>query len=146
MTRLLRTRAAGLTLIALAGLTACTSAPGHTSKPGTPSSGTVVYTFGVAGTRGPVTQTLHEKPTAIPGITGTVVQIATSNSDTYALTSAGTVWAWGVGSYGELGNGTIPAYVRTAVKVDFPEGVKNTSLPNPMPFDGGLAIDSRGEA
>lgn len=146
MTRLLRIPAAGLTLIALAGLTACTSAPRHASQPGTASSGTVVYTFGVAGTRGPVVQTLHDKPTPIPGIAGTVIQIATSNSDTYALTSAGTVWAWGVGSYGELGNGSTPAYVDTAVKVDFPNGVKITSLPNPMPFDGGLAIDSLGNA
>ncbi len=146
MTRLLRILAAGLTLIALAGLTACTSAPRRASQPGTASSGTVVYTFGVAGSRGPVVQTLHDKPTPIRGIAGTVIQIATSNSDTYALTSAGTVWAWGVGSYGELGNGSTPVYVRTAVKVDFPAGVKITSLPNPMPFDGGLAIDSRGVA
>ena len=71
-----------------------------------------VYTFGVAGTLGPVIQTEHEAPTAISGIEGTVTQIATSNSDTYALTSTGTVWAWGVGSNGELGNGSTPLYTR----------------------------------
>ena len=148
MTCHLRIPAAGITLIALLGLTACASVSttAHPSGAGTAPSGTVVYTFGVAGTRGPVAQTLHEKPTPIRGIAGSVIQIATSNSDTYALTSAGTVWAWGVGSYGELGNGSTPAYVRTAAKVDFPKGVKITSLPNPMPFDGGLAIDSRGVA
>jgi alpha-tubulin suppressor-like RCC1 family protein len=140
--------AAGITLIALLGLTACASAgtTAHPSGAGAAARGAVVYTFGVAGTRGPVPQTLHDKPTPIRGIAGSVIQIATSNSDTYALTSAGTVWAWGVGSYGELGNGSTPAYVRTAAKVDFPKGVKITSLPNPMPFDGGLAIDSRGVA
>ncbi len=105
-----------------------------------------VYTFGVAGTLGPVVQTEHEAPTAISGIKGTVTHIATSNSNTYALTSTGTVWAWGVGSNGELGNGTTPLYTRTAVKVLFPKGVTITSLPNPMPFDGGLAIDSQGYA
>jgi alpha-tubulin suppressor-like RCC1 family protein len=72
------------------------------------------------------------------------VQIATSNSDGYALTSSGSVWAWGVASYGELGNGTHPAYSTRAVKVDFPAGVKITALANPMPFDGALAIDSHG--
>ena len=49
-----------------------------------------------------------------------------------------------MGSNGELGNGSTPLYVRTAVQVEFPAGVTITSLPNPMPFDGGLAIDSRG--
>jgi alpha-tubulin suppressor-like RCC1 family protein len=142
----LRIATATVTLLALLGIAACAGTSGHSSPSGKAASGTVVYTFGVAGTRGPVPQTLHEKPTPIPGIAGTVVQIATSNSDTYALTSTGTVWAWGVGSYGELGNGATPAYVRTAAKVTFPAGVKITSLPNPMPFDGGLAIDSTGDA
>lgn len=160
MNRRLRSRTAApaltaaLALAALLSLAACTSTStstgasttGHTTTTGTTARSTVVYTFGVAGTRGPVSQTRHDKPTAIPGITGTVVQIATSNSDTYALTATGTVWAWGVGSLDELGNGSAPLYVRTAVKVDFPEGVVITSLADPMPFDGGLAIDSQGEA
>ena len=71
------------------------------------------------------------------------MQIATSNSDGYALTSSGTVWAWGVASYGELGNGTTSPYSTRAVKVDFPAGVKIVGLANPMPFDGALAIDSQ---
>jgi len=105
-----------------------------------------VFTFGVAGTQGPVLQTRHEAPAPIAGIGASVTQIATSNSDTYALTSAGAVWAWGVGSYGELGNGTTPLDTLTAVRVDFPPGVTITSLPDPMPFDGGLAIDADGNA
>lgn len=135
-------------LVGALGLTACGGGTGSaTSDATSPSSNhAVVYTFGVAGTQGPVTQTEHQAPTPISGIVGHVVEIATSNSDTYALTSTGTVWAWGVGSYGELGNGTTPLYTRTAVKVDFPKGVTIHSLPNPMPFDGGLAIDTRGDA
>jgi alpha-tubulin suppressor-like RCC1 family protein len=74
------------------------------------------------------------------------VQIATSNSDGYALTSDGAVWAWGVASFGELGNGTRPAYSTRAVKVDFPTGVRIATLANPMPFDGALAIDTQGHA
>lgn len=75
-----------------------------------------------------------------------VRKIATSNSDGYALTSTGTVWAWGVNVYGELGNGTASPFDTRAVKVDFPAGVKITSLANPMPVDGALAIDSHGHA
>ncbi len=136
----------GVTFVAVVGLGAYGggSAWGHAATGGV--NRPVVYTFGVAGTKGKVIQTRHEKPTPIPGIQGTVVRVATSNSDTYALTSSGTVWAWGVGSNGELGNGSRPLYVRTAVEVDFPTGVRITSLPNPMPFDGGLAIDSHGDA
>ncbi len=74
------------------------------------------------------------------------MQIATSNSDGYALTSDGVVWAWGVASFGELGNGTRPAYSTRAVKVDFPTGIRIAILANPMPFDGALAIDTQGHA
>ncbi len=70
------------------------------------------------------------------------MQIATSNSDGYALTSTGAVYGWGVNSYGELGDGQLTPYETKAVKVDFPAGVTITSLANPMPFDAGLAIDS----
>src|SRR5262249_388314 len=71
-------------------------------------------------------------------------QIASSNSDGYALTSSGSVWAWGVASYGELGNGKTSPYDTTAVQVHLPAGVRIVTLANPMPFDGALAIDSTG--
>jgi alpha-tubulin suppressor-like RCC1 family protein len=140
--------AVAITLLAGSGLVGCGSGNTSGQPPTTVSSSShsVVFTFGVAGTKGAVFQTQHEVPTPIPGIAGTVVQVATSNSTTYALTSTGTVWAWGVGSSGQLGNGSTPSYVRTAVEVDFPTGVRIASLPNPMPFDGGLAIDSAGNA
>ena len=108
------------------------------------SSPTAVYRFGVVGNRGAISQLQLNRPTPVPGIRGRVVQIATSNSDGYALTSGGSVWAWGVASYGELGNGTQSAYSTRAVKVEFPAGVKIIALANPMPFDGALAIDSHG--
>ncbi len=127
------------------GLGACGGSTTHPGT-GTVSGHGVVYTFGVAGTMGKVVQTEHKTPTPISGIPGTVVQIATSNSNTYALTSSGTVWAWGVGSNDELGNGSKPAYSLHAVEVDFPSGVRIAVLANPMPFDGGLAIDSQGDA
>jgi alpha-tubulin suppressor-like RCC1 family protein len=104
-----------------------------------------VYRFGDVGSLGKIQPLERDTPTLVWGISGTVVQVASSNSDGYALTSDGTVWAWGAGAAGELGDGTAPSYVSSAVKVHFPAGVTITSLPDVMPFDGGLAIDSRGD-
>jgi alpha-tubulin suppressor-like RCC1 family protein len=135
-------------LIGTFGFAACGG--GNTSgtvvRPGSTQARSAVYRFGVVGNRGKIAQLQLDRPTGVSGITGTVVQIATSNSDGYALTSDGAVFAWGVGSYGELGDGKTPPYDTQAVKVEFPAGVVITSLANPMPFDGALAIDSHGHA
>jgi alpha-tubulin suppressor-like RCC1 family protein len=132
--------ASALALVSAVVLTACGSGSAGSQS----SSTTVVYRFGVVGNQGAISQLQLDSPTPVPGISGQVVQIATSNSDGYALTSSGAVWAWGVASYGELGNGKHPAYSTRAVKVEFPAGVRVASLANPMPFDGALAIDSQG--
>jgi alpha-tubulin suppressor-like RCC1 family protein len=109
----------------------------------------VVYSWGVVGSDSPAVAVdaglQSTVPRAVSGIAGTVTQIATSNSDIYALTSTGTVWAWGLGGNGELGNGTTAAVARAAVQVKFPAGVTIASLPNPMPFDTGVAIDTHGD-
>ncbi len=44
-------------------------------------------------------------PVRLPGLTG-VVQVAGGGATLYALTSLGTVWAWGVNSSGQIGDGT----------------------------------------
>jgi alpha-tubulin suppressor-like RCC1 family protein len=105
-----------------------------------------VYRWGVVGNRGAITQLQLDRPTPLAGLSGRVVQIATSNSDGYALTSTGAVYGWGVNSYGELGDGQLTPYATVAVKVAFPAGVRIASLANPMPFDAGLAIDTTGHA
>jgi len=128
-------------LISALVLTACGS-PTASRPPITSPA----YRFGVVGNHGAISQLQLDRPTPIAGISGRIVQIATSNSDGYALTSDGVVWAWGVASFGELGNGTRPAYSTRAAKVDFPTGVRIATLANPMPFDGALAIDSQGHA
>ena len=135
------------TLTGALGMSACGGAAptGSTAAQG-PASHSTVYRFGVVGNRGKIAQLELDTPTVVPGISGKVVQIATSNSDGYALTSSGAVWAWGVGGYGELGDGKTPPYDTAAVKVDFPAGVNIASLANPMPFDGAMAIDSAGHA
>jgi alpha-tubulin suppressor-like RCC1 family protein len=134
-------RTSALVLVSSLALAACGS-----PNPSPQSRGTPVYRFGVVGNQGKIARLERQTPTVVAGITGTVVQIATSNSDGYALTSDGVVWAWGVGSYGELGDGNSPADDTAAVKVKFPAGVKIVSLADPMPFDGALAIDSTGHA
>jgi alpha-tubulin suppressor-like RCC1 family protein len=133
--------ASALALVSVAVLLTAGAAAG--AKARSPSTA-VVYRFGVVGNRGAIRQLQLDRPTRVPGISGHIVQIATSNSGGYALTSDGTVWAWGVASFGELGNGEDPGYSTRAVKVQFPAGVRIASLANPMPFDGALAIDSSG--
>lgn len=114
-----------------------------------PSSSSTVYRWGVVGNRGAIEQLELDRPTLVAGIAasaGKVTEIATSNSDGYALTAKGEVYAWGVNSYGELGDGHLTPYSTRAARVRFPAGVKIIALGNPMPFDAGLAIDSRHQA
>jgi len=133
-----------LALVTALAVVACDSGSANPSP--APKASSDVYRWGVVGNQGAIAQLERGTPTAISGITGKVVQLATSNSDGYALTSTGEVFAWGVNSYAEFGDGQETPYETKAVKVAFPAGVKIASLPNPMPFDGGLAIDSTGHA
>lgn len=127
---------------ASAGGSVPAEAPGPVGGPGR------VFSFGVVGSGfGPKLLPLqHQVPTLVTGIPGLIVQVVTSNSDTYALTASGSVWAWGAGSTGELGDGATPAFAATPVEVRFPAGVRITKLANPMPYDSALAIDAHGVA
>jgi alpha-tubulin suppressor-like RCC1 family protein len=127
-------------------LAACGSSSGGSSSNNSPTARSTVYRWGVVGNKGAITGLQLDRPTAIAGITGKIVQIATSNSDGYALTSTGAIYGWGVNSSGEVGDGQLTPYETKAVKLDFPAGVTIRSLANPMPFDAGLAIDSTGRA
>ncbi len=75
---------------------------------------------------------------------GAVAEVGTSNSTQYALLTNGTVYAWGLGTAGELGDGRTRNSLEP-VRVRFPRGVKIASIPSDvMPFDTGLAVDTRG--
>jgi alpha-tubulin suppressor-like RCC1 family protein len=82
---------------------------------------------------------VHVKVT-IPGI----VQVATSASATYALTSGGKVYAWGVGADGALGDGSTADSVATPVLVNLP--VPIASLASPAPYKGEIAVGTNGKA
>ena len=76
---------------------------------------------------------------------GSVAEVATSNSSQYALLTNGSVYAWGLGNAGQLGDGATKNSFTKPVRVRFPAGVKIASLPSDvMPFDTGLAVDTKG--
>ena len=76
---------------------------------------------------------------------GTVAEVGTSNSTQYALLTNGSLYAWGVGTTGQLGDGGTQNSFDTPVQVQFPSGVKIAWIPtDAMPYDTGLAVDTTG--
>ncbi|HLX46702.1 MAG TPA: hypothetical protein VKS82_00035 [Streptosporangiaceae bacterium] len=95
------------------------------------------YTGGDQGDR-----TLRPKAMNLPG---PIAQIATSNSTEYALLTNGTLYAWGLGTNGQLGDGNDRDSFGAPVQVRFPFGVRIASIPTDvMPFDTALAVDTQG--
>jgi alpha-tubulin suppressor-like RCC1 family protein len=85
-------------------------------------------------------------PTAVT-LPGQVEEVASTNSAEYALLTDGTVYAWGGGQDGELGNGSTSNSFDRPVQVKFPSGVVIKSLPtDAMPFNTALAVDEQGNA
>jgi len=76
---------------------------------------------------------------------GTVAEVGTSNSTQYALLTNGSLYAWGVGTTGQLGDGGTQNSFDMPVQVRFPPGVKIAWIPtDAMPYDTGLAVDTTG--
>jgi alpha-tubulin suppressor-like RCC1 family protein len=86
---------------------------------------------------------LATAPVAVT-VPGTVAEIGTSNSTEYALLTNGSLYAWGLGTHGELGDGgTVNSTV--PVRVHFPRGVTIAYIPtDAMPYDTALAVDTEG--
>ena len=131
---------AGLGVLGLlaVGLPAAAAGPGWQR----PSSSRVEYWGGFADVSGVAGVELSPFQVRLPG---RVVRVGTSNSTMYALLADGSLYAWGMGTSGQLGNGTKSDSLRTPVRVRFPAGVRIASIPGDvMPYDQGLAIDRTG--
>lgn len=86
-----------------------------------------------------------EKSPVTVTLPGTVAEVGTSNSTEYALLTSGSLYAWGLGTQGQLGDGLRVNSFTGPVRVHFPAGVKIASIPGDvMPYDTGLAVDTRG--
>jgi alpha-tubulin suppressor-like RCC1 family protein len=109
------------------------------------ASGTVRHWgtfFGGASALKPEDMTTSPASVRLPG---RVAEVATSNSSQYALLANGSLYAWGLGNAGQLGDGATKNSFTKPVRVRFPAGVKIASLPiDVMPFDTGLAVDTKG--
>jgi alpha-tubulin suppressor-like RCC1 family protein len=103
------------------------------------------YSWGTFGEDGHVSPKVAT-PTVINGTPADIVQMVATNAATYELTASGQVWAFGANRFGELGNGTTTDSFTTPVEVQFPAGVTIASLPSPMPYATGMAIDTTGHA
>jgi alpha-tubulin suppressor-like RCC1 family protein len=130
-------------MAAAAALAGATMIPGIGSGVATAAAQTTqpLYSWGTFAQNAPSV----DSPQTIVGVPDPIVEISGSDRDMYALTSAGTVWAWGAQIQGALGNGTTgTSYVTTPVQVKFPAGVSIASLPAQMPQKTGMAIDTNG--
>jgi alpha-tubulin suppressor-like RCC1 family protein len=88
---------------------------------------------------------IRKSPVSVT-VPGTVAQVGTSNSTEYALLANGALYAWGLGTQGQLGNGRQQNSFTRPVRVRFPAGVRIASIPTDvMPYDTGLAVDTRGD-
>ena len=78
---------------------------------------------------------------------GPVAEVGSSNSTQYALLTDGSLYAWGLGTQGQLGDGRSQNSFGHPVRVRFPRGVKIASIPtDAMPYDTALAVDTEGHA
>jgi alpha-tubulin suppressor-like RCC1 family protein len=78
---------------------------------------------------------------------GPVAEVGSSNSTQYALLTDGSLYAWGLGTRGQLGDGRRRNSFDQPVRVRFPHGVKIASIPaDAMPYDTALAVDTEGHA
>jgi alpha-tubulin suppressor-like RCC1 family protein len=86
----------------------------------------------------------EQSPVAVT-LPGTVAEVGSSNSTQYALLTDGSLYAWGLGTQGQLGDGHPENSFTRPVRVRFPAGVKIASIPaDVMPYDTALAVDTRG--
>ena len=129
------------------GLSSGGSSPGGASSPPIVERPSTVKHWGTFfGALEGENYDLATSPVALT-VPGTVAEIGSSNSTEYALLTNGSLYAWGLGTQGELGDGSTANSLTEPVRVRFPPGVKIAYIPtDAMPYDTGLAVDTTGHA
>jgi alpha-tubulin suppressor-like RCC1 family protein len=126
-------------LIAGAGLCAASAAVVIGSGPAHGSTGGAVEYWG-----GTSSTSRHLTPVTLR-LPAPVAEVGSSDSADYALLDNGTVYAWGLGTNGQLGDGSTADSVNTPVQVRFPAGVRIASIPgDAVPYNSGFAVDTTG--
>ena len=130
-------------LAAVASSAGCSA--GQRPAPGPAVTSTVEHWGSFFGGRHGNFDTLTS-PTRLT-VPGTVAEVGTSNSTQYALLTDGRLYAWGLGTDGQLGDGRRANSFTRPVRVRFPGGVKIAWIPaDVMPYDTALAVDTTGHA
>ena len=90
------------------------------------ADGTVwAWGYNLNGRLGDGTTTMRTQPVVVGGLSGqTVVAIAAGSHHSLALTSGGAVFAWGLGSTGQLGNGGTAQQVTPVPVTGLASGVR----------------------
>jgi alpha-tubulin suppressor-like RCC1 family protein len=130
-------------LIGSAGLALVIPAQGAVASGAGSGSGQLAWGAGAQGELGNGSTSAALTPTAVSLPTGvTATAISASYETAFAIGSNGTLYSWGYGPFGQLGNGTTTSVQTTPVVVSLPSGVTPTAV-DPGNYTG-YAIGSDG--
>jgi molybdopterin-binding protein len=124
-----RARAAGPVLLAIAVAVLCLADPTAASAAQRPADSVLAWGNGFNGTLGNGADTNSDSPVSVDLPAGTRITAVSAGSDhSLALTSDGSVLAWGNNDDGALGNGSFGDTSSTPVSVDLPAGTRITAI------------------
>jgi alpha-tubulin suppressor-like RCC1 family protein len=124
-----RGRAAGPVLLAIVAAALCLAGPTAASAAQRPAGTALAWGYNGNGELGDGSTAASSTPVAVDLPAGTRVTAASVGDDVHSLavTSDGSVLAWGVNYYGQLGDGSTAAS-STPVAVDLPAGTRVTAV------------------
>ena len=119
-----RARAAGPALLAIAAAALCLAGPAAASAAQQPTGTALAWSYNGYGDLGDGSRTqINSTPVEVALPAGTQVATAAAGDfPSLAVTSDGSVLAWGANNHGQLGNGSSTMFSTTPVAVDLPAG------------------------